>query len=242
MNKITNNDVIKEWSDVPQEVVKKMGDLGDFGRQYLLNPVFFQLLGDVNGMRILDAGCGQEYLSRLLAKKGAVVTGIEPAGGLIAYAQKRENEEKLGITYVKEDLSSWKPEPGRFDIVLSNMVFMDIPNYKSAIHNCIYSLKANGKFIFSISHPCFFEEGSKEWKEKRYVAIKEYFKEFTVKPTYGYSFHRTLSTYINYVINEGCIIKELVEPQLTEESAKINPEWDRDLHVPSFLVVYAVKA
>ena len=41
-------------------------------RLVLLNPALFQLLPDVKGKRVLDAGCGEGYLSRKLARLGAV--------------------------------------------------------------------------------------------------------------------------------------------------------------------------
>lgn len=118
----------------------------------------------------MDAGCGQGYLSRLLAKQKAKVIGIEPSD-LVDYAIKREGKEKLGITYIKADLSKWHDKPNYYDIVLSNMVFMDIPDYQSAMKNCISVLKPGGLFIFSISHPCFdVEEG---WQGKRHRNSKK---------------------------------------------------------------------
>jgi protein-L-isoaspartate O-methyltransferase len=38
------------------------------------------MLGNVRGQRILDAGCGHGYLSRMLAARGAQVTGVERLG------------------------------------------------------------------------------------------------------------------------------------------------------------------
>jgi 2-polyprenyl-3-methyl-5-hydroxy-6-metoxy-1,4-benzoquinol methylase len=96
---ITNADVINAWSRASQEIVANFGDEGDFIRRNLWNPVIFGLVGDVSGKTILDAGCGQGYLSRLLAKKGAVVTGIEPAEPWYTYAVQREQAERLGIRY-----------------------------------------------------------------------------------------------------------------------------------------------
>jgi len=119
---ITNTDAIKAWSRASQEIVANFGDEGDFTRRYLLNPVIFGLLGDVAGKKMLDAGCGQGYLSRLLAKKGAVVTGIEPAEPWYTYAVQREQAEQLGIRYVQEDLSTWAALPDTFDYVIANMV------------------------------------------------------------------------------------------------------------------------
>ena len=147
MADITNKDVIKAWATVPQEDIENFGDEGDVTRKHLLNPAIFKVLGDVRGKTILDAGCGQGYLSRLLAKKGASVTGIEPAEAFYAYALRREQMEQSGITYLQADLSTWSCPP-TFDSVIANMVFMDIPNYASALLNCVAALKKNGVLIF----------------------------------------------------------------------------------------------
>ena len=178
-------------------------------------------------------------MSRLLAKKGAKVTGIEPAKDFIQYAIEKERKEKLGIDYIEKDLSEFTEPNEEFDIVVSNMVFMDIPDYQKAIHNCIRSLKKGGSFIFSISHPCFFPDA--EWDKNPVVEIKEYFEEYSEKQNFGYSFHRTLSSYLDFVIDDGCEIKKLIEPKLDEETAKLKENYLRQAHVPSFLVVCAVK-
>lgn len=240
MTDITNEENIRLWSKAPHDMLDSFGE-GDFGRVHLLNPTILQLLGAVQGKKILDAGCGQGYLCRILAKKGAIVTGIEPANDFIEYAIKKEETEKLGITYIKEDLSKFTTLTNTFDSVVSNMVFMDIPDYESAIRNCINVLKVRGSFIFSISHPCFEDVGD-EWKEKGQIVVKEYFKEFDIKRHFGYSFHRPLSSYINLLIQQDCRIVEMVEPQLNSDAALENPQYERDRHVPSYLVVKAKKS
>lgn len=101
MSEVTNEATIKAWGNAPLEKAEQFGDEGDTTRQYMLNPALFALLGDVNGQHILDAGCGQGYLCRLLAKRGATMTGIEPAETWYTYAQKREQDEPLGIQYLQ---------------------------------------------------------------------------------------------------------------------------------------------
>lgn len=97
MEGLNNQDNIEAWSAYSRDMIAAVGDEGDPARRYILNPILFALLGDVAGRAILDAGCGTGYLSRLLAKRGAYVTGIEPAPTLFAYAVECEQTEPLGI-------------------------------------------------------------------------------------------------------------------------------------------------
>src|SRR3989344_2542163 len=142
---ITNKAVIKGWSQITDQEIDAFGDNGDFFRQHLLNSALLKLLGDVKGKIILDAGCGTGYLSRMLARKGARMVGVEPAESMFKFAISKEKEAPLGITYLQEDLSEFHSEE-KFDSVVSNMVFMDIPRYENAMHNCIDSLKPHGSF------------------------------------------------------------------------------------------------
>jgi len=239
MENFTNADAINAWSHLPQERIENFGDEGDMTRKYLLNPVLLTLLGDVKGKSILDAGCGQGYLSRLLARKGARVTAIEPTDTLYSYAVRREQAEQLGITYLQADLSTWAYVPNAFDYVVANMVFMDIPNYIPALLNCVAALKCSGGLIFSLLHPCFEESGA-AWKEKGFVAVRDYFQERAIKQDYGYFIHRPLSTYLNSVIQAGCTLQQVIEPQLDKEIAERHNA-ERYQAVPGYIVVFATK-
>ncbi len=239
MPEITNAEVIRAWSAAADHA-DDFSDEGDFARQHLLNPALFALLGDVQGKRVLDAGCGQGYLCRLLARKGALVTGVEPAEGWYRYAVQREEAERLGITYLQADLSSLTSIESTFDAVVANMVFMDIPDYAQAMKHCIAALKVGGDFIFSLLHPCFEEPGA-EWVRKGFVGVREYLHDYVRPQTFGYAFHRPLSSYLNLMIQEGCMLRQMIEPQLSRELAQQVGN-ERDVHVPSFLVIHASKA
>jgi 2-polyprenyl-3-methyl-5-hydroxy-6-metoxy-1,4-benzoquinol methylase len=240
MANITNNENIKQWSNVPREFVKEFGESGDFARQFMLNPVILKLLGDFKGKSILDAGCGQGYLSRLLAKGGALVTGVEPAEPFINYARELEQLQPLGIKYIQADLSVLDTSLLAFDVVIANMVLMDIPDYQNAVRNCLSLLHEGGSFIFSISHPCF-EGSSSDYNAKGHLEIKEYFQEYSIQQRIGYAFHRPLSDYINTVIESDGRIVEVVEPHLDIAHAQKLLEYERDLHIPSFIVFHAMR-
>jgi 2-polyprenyl-3-methyl-5-hydroxy-6-metoxy-1,4-benzoquinol methylase len=231
-----NRAIIAAWAAATDHL-DDFGDEGDFTRQHLLNPVIFALLGPVAGRTILDAGCGQGYLCRLLAKRGARVTGVEPAAPWYQTAVEWERRDPLGITYLQADLST-SASLGCFDAVVANMVLMDIPDYAAAMRHCIASLVPGGDFIFSFSHPCF-EEPSSAWGGKGYVEVREYLAEYTIPQTFAPRFHRPLSHYLNQAVDAGCMLQRLVEPQLASEWARLGPAYDRNLHVPSVIVVHA---
>jgi 2-polyprenyl-3-methyl-5-hydroxy-6-metoxy-1,4-benzoquinol methylase len=239
MTRLTNADSIQAYNGIPQDVIEAFGDQGDLIRQYLLNPALFALVGDVHGTAILDAGCGQGYLARLLARQGAHVTGIEPSDAFFRYAVQREQREPLGIQYLQADLSIWIPTPNMFHAVIANMVLMDIPEYERALKNCITALRPIGKLIFSILHPCFEEAGS-AWSAKGYVATHDYFQERAIAQIYGHFIHRPLSQYLNNVVRAGCMIQQVLEPQLEPEVAtRYNA--GRYACVPGYLIVCATK-
>lgn len=236
---MNNNDVIEMWSQIPF-TIRGYGEEGDFTRQHLLNPAIFSCLGNTNGIKILDAGCGEGYLSRMMARLGAIVTGLEPATGLIQWARQRESDSPLGITYLQEDLSAPVTRLENFDAVVVNMVLMDIPRWKEALRTCVAALRPGGKLILSLVHPCF-EEPTPLWGEKGHVEVYEYLTEYQWHQNFAPLFHRPLSTYINQLIAEGCSLQRLIEPKLPLELATDSPSHQRMLRVPRVIIINALK-
>ena len=239
---LTNADAIRAWA-ASADRVGDFDDEGDSARRWLLNPTIFALLGEPKCRRILDAGCGQGYLSRLLARHEAQVTGLEPAMPWYAAAVAQEETCPLGIVYVQADLStlpSTQPQlVGTFDVVIANMVLMDIPDYEAAIRSCAAVLVPGGIFICTLLHPCF-EESGVAWLRKRSIETRDYLHPTTREQGIGYLFHRPLSSYINTLLNAGFTLRRMIEPQLSEEGARVLGN-DRDCHVPSFVALLLVK-
>src|SRR5579884_3179675 len=68
---------------------------------------FLKVIGDVSGLTVLDAGCGEGYLSRILTQRGANVTGIDISPRLVEIAREKDPEGK--IAYQAADLSQPLP-------------------------------------------------------------------------------------------------------------------------------------
>jgi SAM-dependent methyltransferase len=242
MRRWTNEEAIGRWAVFPREVLDALEPDGDFSRRHLLNPALLRMLGDVRGLRILDAGCGHGYLSRMLAARGARITGVEPAQALFDYAIEKEAAQPLGIRYVQADLCRLPGLGGPFDAVVANMVLLDIPDWTGAMKTCADAVAPGGLFVFSVTHPCF-EQLASSWREHGEYRIGEYFAEYEIPGPYAASFHRPLSAYLNELARLGCELREIAEPALDPATAaEADPGAEAYAHLPNFLVVAAQRA
>jgi 2-polyprenyl-3-methyl-5-hydroxy-6-metoxy-1,4-benzoquinol methylase len=93
---------------------------------------FLEVIGDVSGLTVLDAGCGEGYLSRILAQRGAQVTGIDISPRLVEIARAKD---PVGATsYQVADLSQPLPAyQAHFDLIASYFVLNDVYDRKGAL-------------------------------------------------------------------------------------------------------------
>jgi SAM-dependent methyltransferase len=226
---------------------------GGTHRIVLLNPALFELLGDVTGKRVLDAGCGEGYLSRKLAQLGAHVTGVDFSRGMLTTARER-TDATLGIRYIHgncEDMTFLDAES--FDIVASNMVLQDLSDHKAALRNMHRVLVENGILVFSICHPCFTtpqsgwvkdDQGAKlHWKVDRYFSEEPFEQPLPADTEEGLLlFHRTLSNYLRTLLTTGFSLLDVIEPKPAPDMLRKYPEFRDDLRMSHFIVFKARKS
>lgn len=239
MSEWTNEAAIRRWGVSPRDALEKLDPDGDFAKRHLLNPVLLRLLGDVRRRRVLDAGCGQGYFSRMLADRGAIVVGVEPGQSLFDYAQEKETERRQGIRYIQADLSRLPRLSPPFDLCVASMVLPVIPDWTAAMRSCIAALAPGGIFVFAVNHPCF-ERLWLTWQEHGCYRVSEYFVPYEIDGPHGADFHRPLSAYLNELIGLGCRLLEIAEPRLDPVAVAAGPDGiDAYVHLPNFPVVAA---
>jgi 2-polyprenyl-3-methyl-5-hydroxy-6-metoxy-1,4-benzoquinol methylase len=237
----TNESAIRRWGATPEAALERTAADGDFAKRHLLNPVLLRLLGDVAGRRVLDAGCGNGYLSRMLAGRGAVVVAVEPGQSMFEFAVAKEREHPLGIRYIQADLCALPEPPASFDAVVASMVLPVIPDWAEAMRACVTALQPGGLFVFTTNHPCF-EQLWSVWREHGEYRTRRYLAEYEIAGPSGADFHRTLSSYLNELARLGCRLTEVAEPGLAPPAAADGPPGiDAYVHLPNFLVVAARK-
>lgn len=127
---------------------------GEFRPLHDMNPVRLdwirERVGDLDGRRMLDVGCGGGILTEGLAREGAEVTGIDMAEAPLSVARLHLLESKLQVDYRQvsvEDLAS--EAPGSFDTVTCLEMLEHVPDPASVIAACRTLVKPGGDVIFS---------------------------------------------------------------------------------------------
>ncbi len=230
---------------------------GDRYRRVIFNPALFKLIGDVRGKRVFDAGCGTGYLCRLLAERGARVTGIDLSKRFIEIAREYEKKKSMGIRYHHGDLSQIpQVKTGSFDLVVSVYVLCDVRDYERAIGEIARVLRSRGRFIMLIEHPCF-SWGAGGWEhvpldsqrteDRRFFKVDNYFQRRTEECQWGtlpvlLSFYRPLSDYFHALRKCKFTVVDLFEPRPKREALRMRPrEWTSEDRVPPVLIIDAVK-
>lgn len=253
-------DAVARWDAVARAWAETVRKGGDINRKAVTGPAMLGMLGPVAGKRILDLGCGEGANARILARRGAKVVGIDASKEMIKLAREKEKEEPLGIEYHVADAAQLSMlEGGSFDIVCAFMSLMDIADLDRALREVSRVLKKGGRFLFSITHPCFesFQDdlGWERDEEGRrlYYKVDDYFDEgpkefaFTLGcgrvtlPGRMINFHRTFTTYFRALHNAGLAVVRLEEPRPSQEALAQYPQMEDLLRIPSFMVVEARK-
>jgi SAM-dependent methyltransferase len=162
----TSEDLNRESSavwDAAAEWWKERTEENDPYRLFVHGPALSDACGDVDGLDVLDVGCGAGYFSSKLAGAGARVQAFEYSEYLVALAADEESRQPLGIQYEHLDagLISDRFEPQSFDLVTGCMSIADIFPLDAALVG-IHSVLKIG---FSLPHPIATPPGNRWQKD-----------------------------------------------------------------------------
>ena len=129
-----------------------------------LNPVRLQYIRDtacerfgrdpknprcLEGLTILDVGCGGGVLSEPLARLGATVTGLDPARANIAVATLHAERSGLAIDYREETIEAVAARGEAFDVVLAMEVVEHVADVQAFVSACCAAVKPGGLLVMA---------------------------------------------------------------------------------------------
>ena len=252
-------DPMASWDKKAAAWDEQVGEQGDMNRRLNSDPVLWRLAGEVQGKRVLDAGCGTGYLSRELTRRGASVVGVDFSPAMIDVAKGHAADQKLSIDHrvasasqlFEQAATSDLPEHS-FDLAISNYVLMDLPDLEGALSSLARALRPGGAAVMVFSHPCFPQGEDTEVDEDprssvvRYRWSHNYFEASAViEPAWGrfdsaFSYyHRSLSEYFRTFTGAGFTVTDLEEPRLEPERMHLAGDDPRRLH-RSRLLPYSI--
>jgi len=223
----------REWATLADWFDANQGDAGDLWHRTLIFPGILKVIGNVKGREILDVGCGNGSLARILARMGNRVTGVDGSPGIIEHAKAREDAEPLGVKYFASDAADLSMfAANSFDLVTTCMALMDMPDAAGAIHELGRVVRRSGRCVMLFSHPCFDIPRASSWlvetgfgrtpsitlRLERYREVFSEWLRWSDKVDYEMlAYHRPLSWYFRAIRDAGLAVTMLDEPEPTAE-------------------------
>jgi ubiquinone/menaquinone biosynthesis C-methylase UbiE len=235
----------------------------DIYRDYLNTPAFLAMLPDVAGLSGLDIGCGEGHNTRLLARRGARMTAIDVSENFIHHARQSEEKEPLGIHYQVASAVELPFADGTFDFAAGFMSFMDVPETERLLAEAHRVLRPGGFLQFSIEHPCFSTPHRRKVRDAQgrtyALEVGDYFRNLRgevlewlfsatppevkhgLRPFRTPRFSRTLSQWLNLLIEAGFLLERVDEPRPDQHAVRAHPRMQGAQVVAYFLHLRARK-
>ncbi|MGM0920218.1 MAG: class I SAM-dependent methyltransferase [Bacillota bacterium] len=211
--------------------------------------VLKELMPDMKDKKVLDLGCGFGWHCQFAREQGArSVIGVDISEKMLETARKKTDDPS--ISYIQMPIEDIDFEESEFDVVISSLAFHYIKSFGEVAKKVCHFLKPGGTFLFSVEHPIFTSRNEQDWyydnnNNPIHWPLDNYQEEGIRNTTFltedVIKYHRTISTYMNDLINTGFTIKAVKEPMPSDEMLKSIPEMVHETRRPMFLIVLAAK-
>ncbi len=95
--------------------------------------VLAEFLGDLSGKRVLDVATGTGRAALALARRGAIVTGVDASREMLSVARARAADARLAIDFAEGDAHALVFADRSFDAVVCLRMLMHVPDWRKAL-------------------------------------------------------------------------------------------------------------
>ena len=172
------SNLAEEWWDVN----------GKFKPLHKFNPIRIQYITEkirdnfnlkikqndyLNGLKILDIGCGGGLISEPLARLGGTVTGIDASEKNIKIAQMHSKKSGLTIQYINkspEELDFFE----KYDVILNLEIIEHVEDVSLYIDSCYKLLKEKWNYVYCYSQSHFYLIFKGNYRRRVYFKMASY--------------------------------------------------------------------
>jgi ubiquinone/menaquinone biosynthesis C-methylase UbiE len=250
------------WGEVADWYDRLVGDEGSEYQQKIVHPGVVRLLGLAAGDPVIDVACGQGVLCRVLAERGADVTGVDAAEPLIRAARERgpsgSNSLRYHVADARELATAPFLPPDHFAAAACVLAIQNIQPIGPVFQGVHRLLWPGGRFVLVMMHPAF--RGPKEtswgWDPQKQVQYRRVDRYLLPRKTpivthpgsapdvYTWTFHRPIEAYAKALRNAGLLI-DAIEEWPSHKSSEPGPRAAAEnaarKEIPMFMAIRALK-
>jgi SAM-dependent methyltransferase len=206
------------WDESAEAWIRVQGEAGDWSRLRVLDPA---MLGRIEGRdfaNALDVGCGEGRFCRLMRSRGIEAIGIDPTAKLVETARQRDPAGR----YELGGAEALPFADDSFDLVVSYLSLIDIPDFRAAIAGMARVLRPGGTLLIA-NMASFVSAGpAGGWVRnpdgtRAYYPVDDYLAERSLRVAWKgidiENWHRPLSAYMKELLGAGLALVAFDEPE-----------------------------
>ena len=227
------------WQTFASEYIRFI-DQGDPSRTLLLDAVMLEECGNLQGQLVLDVGAGEGRFSRMLAKRGARTIALDLFWPMVRAARDRSAGASA---VVRSPATSLPIASSTVDTVVSYIVWVDVPDFRTAIAEAARVLKPGGQLVAA---NLGFITASPGWQRdsdghRLFRPIDQYVDERPITFNWrGYdivNWHRPLSAYMQAYLSADLVLRRFLEPVPPNDRLRDSPSFEDWYRIPEFTVM-----
>jgi SAM-dependent methyltransferase len=208
------------WNESAAAWIAAQGERGDWGREHVLDPAMLGRIEQRGFRSALDVGCGEGRFCRLLRRRGIDAIGIDPTLALLEEARRRDGHGRYQLGTAEQ----LQFEDNSFDLVVSYLTLIDIPDFRIAIAEMARVVKPGGSLLIAnltgFTSACAADGWI--WDEHGHAMhypVDRYLDEFAQwvawKGINIRNWHRPLGAYMTALLERGLALRFFQEPEPT---------------------------
>jgi SAM-dependent methyltransferase len=205
------------WTDSADAWIASQGERGDWSREFVLDAVMLSRVGARTCNRALDLGCGEGRFCRVLKALGIAAVGADPTEALLARARALDPDGDYHLAGAE-----MLPFPDRrFDLVVSYLSLIDIPDFRAGLRESARVLAPGGSLLIANLNSFTTAAGSNGWIEDEagnavYFPVDTYLEEradwVAWRGIRVRNWHRPFSAYVRELLSLGLELVFFDEP------------------------------